>query len=64
LQAALANVSKGKTTISIAHRLSTVRNVDHICVFDKGKVVESDSHDQLLALKGKYWELVHAQNLN
>jgi len=64
VQAALTSASKGKTTISIAHRLSTVQKADCICVLDKGKVVESGSHDQLLALKGRYWEFVRAQNLD
>jgi ATP-binding cassette, subfamily B, bacterial len=42
------------TTILISHRFSTVRHVDRICVLEKGKVVELGSHDELIALNGRY----------
>lgn len=44
-------------TITIAHRLTTVKNSDIIFVMDKGNIVESGNHKELLALKGKYYEL-------
>ena len=54
---AIEEVSKGKTSIVIAHRLSTVVNSDRILVLEKGQIVEQGSHDQLLALGGHYSEL-------
>lgn len=50
-----------KTVIVIAHRLSTVMNADQIVVLDKGKIVEIGNHDELVALKGNYFELVKNQ---
>jgi len=50
-------LTKGKTTVIVAHRLSTVMNADKIIVFDKGKIVEVGTHKQLLKKKGKYSEL-------
>ncbi len=46
---------KGKTVIIISHRFSTVRNADRIIVFDKGKIVEYGSHNELMAIRGKYY---------
>lgn len=54
---AIEEVSKGKTSIVIAHRLSTVVNSDRILVLEKGQIVEQGSHDQLLALGGHYSQL-------
>jgi ATP-binding cassette subfamily B protein len=54
---AIEEVSKGKTSIVIAHRLSTVVNSDRILVLEKGQIVEQGSHDQLLALDGHYAQL-------
>lgn len=52
---------QGKTVIIVAHRLSTVRNANQIIVLDKGTVIETGSHDSLIALKGKYYNLVRNQ---
>ncbi len=48
---------KGRTTFVIAHRLSTVRNADAIMVLEKGEIIERGSHDELIALRGRYYEL-------
>ncbi len=54
IQKALLDLSNGKTTLMIAHRLTTVKDADYIAVVDKGKIVEYGSHDELIALKGVY----------
>jgi ATP-binding cassette, subfamily B, bacterial len=51
----------GKTTIIVAHRMSTIQNADTIIVLDKGKVVEMGNHQQLRKLKGKYYDLIKNQ---
>ncbi|WVQ95838.1 hypothetical protein IAU59_002937 [Kwoniella sp. CBS 9459] len=61
VQEALDNASKGRMTITIAHRLSTVRKADVIHVMERGSIVESGSHDELIALEGRYYELVRTQ---
>jgi len=62
IQRALDRLMEGRTTVVIAHRLSTVRQVDRILVFEKGKVVEEGSHDQLLKIDGGYYrELFETQ---
>ncbi len=58
VQAAIDEVSRGRTTITIAHRLSTVRNADQIAVLDHGRVVELGSHEELLLRGGRYADLV------
>ena len=58
VQQALENLSEGRTTIAIAHRLSTVRDADQIVVLDRGRVAERGSHEELLALGGRYAGLV------
>lgn len=62
IQTALDNLVKGRTTISIAHRLSTLRKADRLVVMDKGQVVETGRHDDLLAKNGAYARLYHAQS--
>lgn len=57
IQGALQKVMKGKTTLAIAHRLSTLRNMDRIIVMDKGKIVEIGTHLKLLRSKGLYYRL-------
>jgi ATP-binding cassette subfamily B protein len=52
---------KGRTVVVVAHRLSTVRNADQIVVLDKGEIVEQGRHEELIALKGSYWNLVKNQ---
>jgi ATP-binding cassette subfamily B (MDR/TAP) protein 1 len=64
VQAALDAAAQGRTTISIAHRLSTIQNADIIFVFKDGVVHEQGTHQELLALKGVYNELVAQQNLD
>lgn len=65
MQAALDEAAKGRTTISIAYRLSTIRNADRTVVLKKGKVVESDTHERLISIKGGvYSGLVNAQALS
>jgi ATP-binding cassette subfamily B protein len=53
--------SKGKTVVVVAHRLSTVKSADQIVVLDKGEIVEKGNHEELIAKKGKYFELVKNQ---
>lgn len=57
IQSALERLMEGKTVIAIAHRLSTLRAMDRVLVFDEGKIIEDGSHDELIALGGVYAEL-------
>jgi len=61
VQEALSRLMRGRTTLTIAHRLSTVMNADQIAVIDNGKVVELGKHDELLASNGLYASLYETQ---
>jgi ATP-binding cassette subfamily B (MDR/TAP) protein 1 len=63
VQAALDKAAKGRTTLAIAHRLSTIQKADMIYVIERGRVVEEGRHDELVALKGRYFELAQQQEL-
>lgn len=52
---------EGRTTVVVAHRLTTIRNVDVIYVFKNGIVVESGNHEELIKLKGHYYDMVMMQ---
>ena len=61
IQNAMHSIMRNRTSIVIAHRLSTIRDADIIVVMDKGKIVESGNHDELLSQKGKYYDLYMTQ---
>ena len=63
VQDAIENLMRNRTSLVIAHRLSTVQNADLIVVLKKGKIVEQGTHDELLALNGTYTNLVNLQQL-
>jgi ATP-binding cassette subfamily B protein len=64
IQKALDNLVRGRTTIAIAHRLSTLRKADRLVVMDRGRIVEIGNHDQLMAVEGHYYKLYQAQARN
>jgi len=61
IQEALQMLTRGRTTLAIAHRLSTLRNSDRILVFDDGRLIEQGPHDELMQLDGTYARLVRIQ---
>jgi ATP-binding cassette subfamily B protein len=64
IQKALDNLVRGRTTIAIAHRLSTLRKADRLVVMDRGRLVELGNHDELMAAEGHYYRLYQAQARN
>ena len=63
IQEAIERIINGRTTIMIAHRLSTLKKADKIIVVDEGKIAEMGSHNELMEKRGKYYKLVKIQSL-
>lgn len=63
VQEALERLMKDRTTLVIAHRLSTIKNASQICVMHEGEIVESGTHDELIAKNGYYMRLVEMQSM-
>jgi ATP-binding cassette subfamily B (MDR/TAP) protein 1 len=63
VQAALEVAAAGRTTITIAHRLSTIKDADNIVVMTQGRIVEQGTHNELLATRGAYYNLIEAQKI-
>jgi ATP-binding cassette subfamily B (MDR/TAP) protein 1 len=63
VQAALDTAAQGRTTIAVAHRLSTVQKADMIYVFNQGRIIECGTHSELMQKRSAYFELVCLQNL-
>jgi ATP-binding cassette subfamily B (MDR/TAP) protein 1 len=64
VQAALEKAQSGRTTVAVAHRLSTIKGADLIMVFARGKIVESGTHHELLSKRGVYYEMCLGQSLD
>jgi len=60
IQHALASLRRGRTSFTVAHRLSTIRDADVILVMDAGRIVEQGSHAELMARRGAYWSMIQA----
>ena len=61
IQKAIKEITSGRTSILIAHRLATIKNADHILLLENGEIVESGNHDDLMKLDGKYKQLFDLQ---
>lgn len=64
VQEGMDHIMEGRSTFVIAHRLSTVRNSDIICVMDHGRIIEQGNHDELLAKQGKYYQLYTGKQID
>jgi ABC-type multidrug transport system fused ATPase/permease subunit len=64
IQKSLRTLRRGRTTLIIAHRLSTVHDADRILVLDNGRIAEQGGHDQLIRQRGRYAALVAAQAMS
>jgi ABC-type multidrug transport system fused ATPase/permease subunit len=64
IQEAIERLIKGRTTLMIAHRLSTLRKANKILVVDEGRIIESGTPEELLAKKGKYYKLIEIQTMS
>ena len=63
IHTALANLTEGRTVIAIAHRLATLGRADRLVVLDRGRILETGTHRELLSARGRYWEMVQAQRV-
>jgi ATP-binding cassette subfamily B (MDR/TAP) protein 1 len=63
VQNAIESACQGRMTIAVAHRLSSIASADRIYVFHRGQVVEFGTHEELIAKKGRYLDMVTLQNL-
>ena len=64
IQEAIERLISGRTTLMIAHRLSTLRKANKIIVVDQGKIIECGSHEELMELNGKYRRLIEIQSMS
>jgi ATP-binding cassette, subfamily B (MDR/TAP), member 1 len=64
IKEALNKAAVGRTTVIVAHRLSTIQNVDKIFVLKRGMVVEQGTHEELKTMRAVYWKMCQMQNIN
>lgn len=62
IQQTLDRISRGRTTITISHRISAIRSADRIVFIEKGVIVEDGTHSELMAMRGRYYEMITAGN--